>query len=114
MLPIETIWERHGECFSRQFEGFLGNLRLKSIVDMVTDRAPIGEKGRTINSIYIRARYVYNTINNFISSADPQITDENVGDSASDESNAQFVLTTQEKLVGLLLILSAFFGRSLW
>ena len=95
--------------FSRQFEGYLGNLRLKSIVDLITDRALVGEKGRTVNSIYIRARFVYNTINNFIASADPQITDEHVGDSSSDESNAQFILTVQEKLVGLLIITKALF-----
>ncbi len=84
---------------SRQFDGYLGNLRIKSIVDIVNERPPIGEKGRTINSLYIRARFVYNAINNFIASADLQITDEHVDDSSSSESNSQLVLTRQEKMV---------------
>ncbi len=84
-------------CFSRQSEGCLGNLRMKSIVDIVTDRAPIGEKGRTINSLYIRARFVYNTLTNFIASADPQITDEHVDD--TNASNSQLALTSEEKMV---------------
>ena len=78
----------------------MGNLRIKSIVDIVNERPPIGEKGRTINSLYIRARFVYNILNSFIASADSQITDEHVDDStASSESNSQLALTTQEKLV---------------
>lgn len=62
----------------------------------------IGEKGRTINALYIRARFVYNTLKNFIASADPEITDENVDNSssfASSESASQLCLTPQEKLV---------------
>ena len=86
--------------FRRQFEGYLGNLRIKSIVDIVNDRPLIGEKGRTINSLYIRARFVYNILNNFIASADPQITDEHVDDASSaTESNNQLVLTPKEKMV---------------
>jgi hypothetical protein len=73
---------------------------LKSIVDIINDRALIGEKGRTINSLYIRARFVYNTLNNFIASSDPQITDEHVdSSSSSDESVSQLVLTPKEKMV---------------
>jgi hypothetical protein len=70
---------------------------MKSIVDIVAERAPIGEKGRTINSLYIRARFVYNALANFIASADQQITDEHVDD--SNTSNSQLVLTPQEKMV---------------
>jgi hypothetical protein len=85
---------------SRQFDGYLGNLRIKSIVDIVNERPLIGEKGRTVNSLYIRARFVYNALNNFIASADSQITDEHVDDSSSSsESNSQLSLTSQEKLV---------------
>ncbi len=75
---------------------------MKSIVDIVNERPVIGEKGRTINSLYIRARFVYNILNNFIASADSQITDEHVDDSSSSssgEGNSQLVLTRQEKLV---------------
>ena len=70
---------------------------MKSIVDIISERAPVGEKGRTINSLYIRARFVYNALTNFIASADPQITDEHVDD--SNTSNSQLVLTPQEKMV---------------
>lgn len=86
--------------FSRQYEGYLGNLRIKSIVDIINDRPLIGEKGRTINNTYLRARFVYNIINNFIASADFQITDEHVDDcSSSNEGTSQLVLTPQEKIV---------------
>ena len=89
-----------GILFSRQYEGGLGNLRLKSIVDIVSDRAAIGEKGRTINSLYLRARFVYNTLNHYMASADSQITDEHVDNSSSsNETNGQLVLTAQEKIV---------------
>lgn len=89
--------------FSRQYDGRLGNLRLKSIVDIIHDRAPIGEKGRTINSLYLRARFVYNTLNHYLSSADSQITDEHVGNgSSSNETNGPLVLTAQEKIVKFL------------
>jgi hypothetical protein len=94
-------------CFSRQFEGCLGNLRMKSIVDIITERAPIGEKGRTINSLYIRARFVYNTLTNFIASADPQITDEHVDD--SNASNSQLALTPQEKMVERISSIQEYF-----
>ena len=70
-------------------------MRIKNIVDIVTDRAPIGEKGRSINAIYVRARYVFNTLNNFIASADSQITDEHVEDLPS----SGFTLIPQEKQV---------------
>jgi len=89
---------KYNFSFSRQFDGYLGNLRIKSIVDIINDRPLIGEKGRQINSLYIRARFVYNIINNFIASADLQITDEHIDDS-SGESNSQLVLTRQEKMV---------------
>jgi hypothetical protein len=72
---------------------------LKSIVDLVTDRPNISDKGRTINSLYIRARFVYNAINNFIASADSQITDEHVDSTSSDETNSQYILSKQEKMV---------------
>ena len=93
--------------FSRHFDGYLGNLRIKNIVDIVNDRPLIGEKGRTINSLYIRARFVYNTLNNFIASADTQITDEHVDSSSSlsgSESNSQLILTLQEKKVSNLYL----------
>lgn len=77
----------------------MGNLRLKSIVDLIQNRPLVGEKGRTINTLYIRARFIYNTINNFISSADPQITDEHVENLSTDDANSQLVLTAQEKNV---------------
>lgn len=86
-------------AFSRQYEGYLGNLRLKSIVDLIHDRAPVGEKGRSINQLYLRARFVYNAINNFIASADAQITDEHVENSTTSETESQLVLTQQEKNV---------------
>jgi hypothetical protein len=101
------VWNIIRFYFSRQFEGCLGNLRIKSIVDIVNERAPIGEKGRTINSLYIRARFVYNILNNFIASADPQITDEHVD--VSSESNSQLVLTTQEKMVERISLISEYF-----
>lgn len=72
---------------------------MKSIVDLIHERAPIGEKGRSINQLYIRARFVYNTINNFIASADAQITDEHVENSTTSETASQLVLTQQEKNV---------------
>lgn len=87
---------------SRQYEGFLGNLRMKSIVDIINERPPVGEKGRTINALYIRARFVYNTLHNFIASADPQITDEHVDNgstSSTGESSSQLALTPLEKMV---------------
>ena len=61
---------------------------------MIQERPAIGEKGRTINSLYVRARFVYNAINTFVASADPQITDEHVED-----ATGQYALTAQEKLV---------------
>ncbi|UJR26727.1 hypothetical protein I4U23_008042 [Adineta vaga] len=97
-VKCQTVHSIAYAKIGRQFEGYLGNLRIKSIVDIIQDRAPIGEKGRSINSLYIRARYVYNTINSFISSADLQITDEHVEDSSSNESNNQLILTSQEKM----------------
>lgn len=103
--------------FSRQYEGYLGNLRIKSIVDIINDRPLIGEKGRTINNTYLRARFVYNIINNFIASADFQITDEHVDDcSSSNEGTSQLVLTPQEKIVKqekkyfLSIMISLFFS----
>ncbi|CAF1016050.1 unnamed protein product [Rotaria sordida] len=101
-VKCQTIHSLAYAKIGRQFEGYLGNLRIKSIVDIVSERPPIGEKGRTINSLYIRARFVYNTLNNFIASADLQITDEHVDNSSSSsspsESNNQLVLTHQEKI----------------
>ncbi|CAF4179279.1 unnamed protein product [Rotaria sp. Silwood2] len=86
-VKCQTIHSLAYAKIGRQFEGYLGNLRIKSIVDIVNERSPIGEKGRTINSLYIRARFVYNTLNNFIASADPQITDEHVDNSSSSSSS---------------------------
>lgn len=85
---------------SRLFEGCLGNLRLKSIVDLVQDRPSIGEKGRSVNSIYVRARFIFNALNNFIASADPQISVDHIDDfNNSTESSSQIVLTEKEKIV---------------
>ncbi|CAF0732257.1 unnamed protein product [Adineta ricciae] len=92
-VKCQTIHSIAYSKIGRQFDGYLGNLRIKNIVDIVTDRAPIGEKGRSINAIYVRARYVFNTLNNFIASADPQITDEHVEDLPS----SGFTLIPQEK-----------------
>ena len=61
LISTKDFEYKSGLC-SRQFDGYLGNLRLKSIVDIVNERAPIGEKGRLINSLYVRARFVYNTL----------------------------------------------------
>ncbi|CAF3621323.1 unnamed protein product [Rotaria socialis] len=99
-VKCQTVHSLAYAKIGRQFEGRLGNLRLKSIVDIISDRPLIGEKGRTVNSLYIRARFVYNTLNNFIASADPMITDEHVENSSSvssGESNSQVVLIPQEK-----------------
>ncbi|CAF3398834.1 unnamed protein product [Rotaria sp. Silwood1] len=100
-VKCQTIHSLAYAKIGRQFEGHLGNLRVKSIVDIVNERPLIGEKGRTINSLYIRARFVYNALNNFIASADPQITDEHIDNSSSSsssESTNQLVLTHQEKM----------------
>lgn len=96
-VKCQTIHSIAYAKIGRQYEGHLGNLRLKSIVDLIQNRPLIGEKGRTINTLYIRARFIYNTINNFISSADPQITDEHVENLSTDDANSQLVLTAQEK-----------------
>jgi hypothetical protein len=65
----------------------------------------------------MRARSVHNTLNNFIASSDPQITDEHVDDasssSSSDELASQFVLTPKEKMVFHLLF-SKFFKNLLF
>ncbi|CAF0951164.1 unnamed protein product [Adineta steineri] len=96
-VKCQTIHSLAYAKIGRQYDGCLGNLRLKSIVDIVNDRPLIGEKGRSINSLYIRARFVYNTLNNFIASADFEITDEHVDNSSSNQLSNELALTLQEK-----------------
>ncbi|CAF0781976.1 unnamed protein product [Didymodactylos carnosus] len=106
----ETIFPSNVKCqtvhslafakFGRQYKDCLGSLRIKSIVDVIHNRKLVGEKGRPINNLFTRARFVFSTLNTYIASDDHSITDEHVDQRTSNTANqtaSQLVLTVEEK-----------------
>ena len=56
------------------------------------------------DNLYIRAKFVLDTVNTFIASADPCITTEHVPDKRMDDGGQMIYIDAEKKRVRLLLV----------